>query len=90
MASLFDPLRYLEREIRCEVVLDDTGAVRLKFDRQHNPENIKKARAVAKRYDRLLTLQLSEGGQSVQKLLALGKIKLVGGRYRLPGVASPT
>jgi hypothetical protein len=89
MPSLFDPLVFLERETRCEVALDDEGVVRLKFDRRHTPENIKKAQAVAKRYDRLLTLQLREGHKSVQKLLALGKIKLVGRRYVLPG-ATPS
>jgi len=81
---LFDPLLYLENELRCRVSLEAAGEVRLQFDRQHSDENIRKAKAVAKRYARLLALQLREGRKSVQKLMAHGKIRLVAGQYRLP------
>ena len=81
---LFAPLRFLENEIFAKVDLGPDGKPRLTFDRKHAPDRIRQAQAIAKRFDRLLALQLAHGRASVQKLLAQGKIELRGGRYVVP------
>lgn len=77
---LFDPLRCLLEDIRCEVQLNRDGRPVVGF-RGHSPQQIQRARAVLARYERLLALQVREGGMSVHKLLARGVIRLEGKRY---------
>ncbi len=80
---LFDPLKFLKGEIRCAVELNLDGRPVLGFERGHSPRELQQAKAVLARYERLLTLQLREGGLSIQKLIAKGVIRLKGGRYEL-------
>jgi len=79
-SKLFDPLRYLRVEMRVGVSLDESGGINLRFDRWHTDENRTLAMAVIGRYERLLLVQLKNGGASVYKLLAHGKIWLEEGR----------
>ncbi len=79
---LFDPLRCLLEDIRCEVQLNRDGHPVVGF-RGHSPQQVVQARAVLDRYERLLALQLREGGLSVHKLIARGVIRLEGRRYML-------
>jgi hypothetical protein len=81
MNQLFDPLRYLRRNLKCEVALDPSGEVRLAFARWQQQPTIGKARAVLESYRALVRLQVENDGASVRKLLAQGKIELRGGRY---------
>ena len=78
---LFDPLRALEDDLRCRVLLDPTGQVLLRFDRYHQPREIEKANSILQKYGKLLAVQLHAGRISVQKLLATGNIVLKSGRY---------
>jgi len=77
---LFDPLRCL-RGWFVDVSLDAHGRPVLRFDSRHTLENRQNAQAVARRYESLLRLQLERNGASVQKLMALGVLRLEAGRY---------
>ena len=81
--SLFDPLRFLKEEIQCDVAVETGGRVKLGFGWRHAPESIQRAKHVVMAYERLIALQIQEGGASVQKLMARGRIKLEGKRYVL-------
>jgi len=81
--SLFDPLRFLKDEIGCNVAVNAYGRVQLGFGWRHSPESIQRANHVVKAYERLIALQIQEGGASVQKLMARGRIKLEGKQYVL-------
>lgn len=74
MPHLFDPLRYL-RAMHIEVFLGQDGQGYLRFDRKHTNENRAEARAVARKWAKVLRLQLENGGASVQKLIAHGKLR---------------
>jgi len=81
MPRLFDPLRYLRDELHVEARIGPKGVV-LTFDRWARPEDRQKARRVLEVYKGLLRLQIENGGASVQKLLAQGKIRLEGRMFR--------
>ncbi len=72
----FDPLRYLEDDLHCQVVLNNalSGAFHLEFGQGQGLEQMMQAHGIANCYRGLLTLQLQEGRASVQKLLEQGKI----------------
>ena len=76
MPALFDPLRHLRVDLRVEVFIGQDGRVYLRYDNKHTNENKNEARAVAGKYGKLIRLQLENGGASVHKLLAHGKITL--------------
>jgi len=80
MPALFDPLRYLRVNLHAHASIGPAG-VELRFEGKVLPHGRKKALAVAKAYEKLLKLQLENGGASVQKLIAWGRIRVVGGRY---------
>ncbi len=84
---LFDPLKFIRGETNCAVELNSEGRPVLRFDRGHSPKEVQQARAVLARYERLLTLQLQQGGVSIQKLIAKGVILLKAGRYELVAVS---
>lgn len=77
---LLDPLAIL-RDLHVTAELSPDGRPVLLFDRRHDPANQRKAQAIARQWDKLLTLQLQEGGKSVRWLMAHGRIELKGGRY---------
>jgi hypothetical protein len=79
--QLFDPLRYLRRNLKCEVTLDPNGEIRLVFAGWQQEPTIRKARAVLHSYRSLIKFQLENNGASVRKLLAQGKIQLRDGRF---------
>lgn len=80
LPRIFDPLLYLN-ELHVFVNLDQSGQILLKLDSKHSPENIALARAMAKTYTKLISLQIREGRASVQKLIAHGKIMVSRGKY---------
>jgi hypothetical protein len=81
MAKLFDPLAYLKGELHVIVDIGPDGLPSLMFERRIPIKHQQEARTIAKRYSRLLVLQIKEGRVSVQKLIAQGKIQLKAGRY---------
>ena len=81
MPGPFDPLRALAALHAIPSL--GPGGIELRFDGRVEPHNKRKAWAVVKAYERLLTLQLENGGVSVRKLLARGTIRIEGGRFRL-------
>lgn len=89
MPTPFDPLRYLERELYTRVRLNhETGELVPEYD---TPSRVtvrdqRRIRAVLKRYGGLLRLQLAgERPRSVRKLLALGVVRIEGGRFVVQG-----
>jgi hypothetical protein len=81
MHQIFDPLHYLQRNLKCRVILDETGEVRLAFAFRQQQPTIQKARTVLENYRGLLKLQLENNGASVRKLIAQGKLRIEGGRF---------
>jgi hypothetical protein len=81
MYQIFDPLQYLRRNLKCQVVLDDQGEVKLAFAFKQQQPTILKARKVLQAYRGLLKLQLENNGASVRKLMAQGKLRIEGGRF---------
>jgi hypothetical protein len=79
--QLFDPLRYLRRNLKCEATLDPSGEVRLVFAGWQQEPTLHKARAVLRSHHAMIKLQLENNGASVRKLLAQGKIELRDGRF---------
>jgi hypothetical protein len=79
-ARLFDPLKYLRVDLHAQASLGPDG-ISLQFDGRVLAHKRQKAQAVARTYEKLLRLQLENGGASVQKLLAWGKIRVEGRRY---------
>ncbi len=76
----FDPLQFLEFEMRLDLDLDSNGQIKVKHMWSLEPPQKKKARAVLKTYDKLLRLQLDAPSKkmrpSVRKLLAQGEIEI--------------
>lgn len=83
MPSLFDPFRYLRVDLQAHASIGPDG-VELRFEGKVLAHERKKAQAVAKAYEKLILLQLENGGASVQKLIAQGKVRVEGKRYLLP------
>ncbi len=83
--SLFDPLIFLERELRLEVIMEPNGHIRLEGLGRIPANKRRKAMKVVKTYKELLRLQLDVSDKkmrpSVQKLIAQGKIRLEKGYY---------
>ena len=87
MPKPFDPLAWLASK-STEAFLDPAGQVRLRFGRFVRQEEKQRIRRVIERwYLPVLRLQLDvEPGtrpRSVYQLMASGKLKIVGGRYRI-------
>lgn len=84
---LFDPIAYV-RSHGGTVRLDEAGRVAVAFDRTSPARQAECRRLVAK-YERLIRLQLDvppgERPRSVQQLVALGLVRVVGRRFRLVG-----
>ena len=87
MPSPFDPLQYLESELRLDLNLDAKGNIVVEGMWQLNPHQKKKANDILKLYDKLLRLQLDAPSRmmrpSVRKLMAQGKIEIRNGQYVL-------
>lgn len=79
--SLFDPLRRLRVDLRAYASIGQDGGLHIEFQGKVLPHERKKALAIARAYEKLIRLQLENGGASVQKLLAQGKIRIESGRY---------
>ena len=85
---IFDPLRFLEHQLRLKVHLAPNGKILLYGMGDLSPKRRQQAMKVLKVYDRLLRMQLDapkrEMRPSVNKLLAQGKIVIKKGKYVLP------
>jgi hypothetical protein len=81
MYQIFDPLQYLRRNLKCQVVLDDQGEVKLAFAFRQQQPTVLKARKVLQAYRGLLKFQLENNGASARKLMAQGKLRIEGGRF---------
>ena len=81
--KLFDPLYYLERDLRLKVKLDNKkGQILLDGLNSLGPHIAQRALGVVRTYDKLLRIQLSEPMRpSVYKLIAQGKLEVRKGRY---------
>ena len=84
--NLFDPLNYLEAQLRLEDELSGSGDELILLGLSKlSEQDRKRAFWVAKTYKELLRMQLDapkrELRPSVRKLLAQGKIKLERGKY---------
>ncbi len=83
---LFDPLAYIQ-SFDGHVRLAE-GRIIVTFDHATR-ERREACHRVARRYDALLKLQLDvppgEKPRTVQQLVAVGKVVVKGGRFRLPG-----
>jgi hypothetical protein len=81
----FDPLRFLEGEMRLRVELTPQGKIILHGMSRLHPRHRRRAKWVLDTYDRLLRMQLDaparEMRPSVRKLLAQGKIGIRGGMW---------
>ncbi|EFI33117.1 hypothetical protein Dthio_PD0432 [Desulfonatronospira thiodismutans ASO3-1] len=85
MRTHFDPLQYLEYELRLDLSLDSRGSIVVKGLWSLHPHQKQKAQATLTTYNKLLRLQLNAPSRkmrpSVRKLLAQGKIEIKGGQY---------
>jgi hypothetical protein len=85
---IFDPLRFLEHQLRLEVTLGQNGKILLHGLNDLSPKRRQQAFNVVKVYDKLLRMQLDaprrEMRPSVNKLLAQGKIVIKNKKYVLP------
>jgi hypothetical protein len=63
MYQIFDPPHYLQRNLKCQVVLDEQGEVRLSFAFKQQQPTILKTRKVLEAYQGLLKMQLENGGK---------------------------
>ncbi len=80
--KLFDPLHYLERDLRLKVGVDKKGQILLDGLSFIGQQNIDRALWVVRTYDRLLRIQLNDSRRpSVYKLIAQGKLEVRKGRY---------
>ncbi|MDZ7761731.1 MAG: hypothetical protein U5L00_15920 [Desulfovermiculus sp.] len=86
--SIFDPLRFLERNLRLNVQLASNGKILLYGLNDLSAKRRQQAFNVLKVYDKLLRMQLDaptrELRPSVNKLLAQGKIVIKNKKYVLP------
>ena len=88
--KLFDPLYYLERDLRLKVWIDKKGQILLEGLNSLDQHNIDHALWVVRTYDRLLRIQLNDPKRpSVYKLIAQGKLEVRKGRYVEPS-SGPT
>lgn len=90
MGKLFDPLVKLAGlGANVHIVADASGQkkIRLAFGRYCRAEDAKKAQGIASRFERLILLQCAVPPgwrpRTVQQLVAIGKIRVVAGRYIL-------
>ena len=85
---IFDPLRFLEVQLRLQVKLDQNGKILLYGLNDLSAKRRQQAFKVVKVYDKLLRMQLDaptrELRPSVNKLLAQGKIVIKNKKYVLP------
>jgi len=85
---IFDPLRFLEVQLRLQVTLGRDGKILLHGLNDLSPKRRQQAFKVVKIYDKLLRMQLDaptrELRPSVNKLLAQGKIVIKNKKYVLP------
>ncbi|MDZ7759149.1 MAG: hypothetical protein U5L00_02700 [Desulfovermiculus sp.] len=84
---IFDPLRFLERQLRLKVELASNDKILLYGLNDLSAKRRQQAFRVAQVYDKLLRMQLDasthELRPSVNKLLAQGKIIIKNGQYIL-------
>jgi hypothetical protein len=85
---IFDPLRFLEHQLRLKVTLGQDGKIMLYGLNELSAKRRQQAFKVVKVYDKLLRMQLDapkpELRPSVNKLLAQGKIVIKNKKYVLP------
>jgi len=90
MLTPFDPLQFLQSEMRLSLDLDSKGNILVEGMNHLLPHQYKQAKAVLKTYDKLLRLQLNAPSKrmrpSVRKLLAQGKIEIRAGVYVLASI----
>lgn len=86
MPNPFDPLRYLTHELHALPAIE-AGSLVMRFDGPVSAGQREEAWKVVRAYERLLWMQLDNGGASVRKLMAWGRLKIVGRRYVLVGGA---
>jgi len=83
----FDPLLFLERQLKLRVRLDETGSILVHGVSYLSAEKQRQVRWVVRTYAGLLRLQLNaskpELRPSVRKLMAQGKVEIKNGRYYL-------
>ena len=80
--KLFDPLKFLEHQLRLNVRTDRNGQIKLDGISKYGEEWRKQAIWVTRKYDKLLRMQLSDPRRpSVYKLIAQGKIMIKKGFY---------
>jgi hypothetical protein len=60
MHQIFDPLHYLLRNLKCQVILDEMGKVRLAFVFRQQQPTVLKARKILEAYRSLLKFQLEK------------------------------
>jgi hypothetical protein len=86
MPPPFDPLAWL-RSKGCVVSLADDQVQILFNEYMHRPEREHIKRVIARHYEALLRLQLDvppgTRPRTVQRLIAAGKVRIVGGRCRV-------
>ena len=83
--KLFDPLYYLERELRLKVKLDKKDQILLDGLNYLGQHQVKQALWVVRTYDRLMRIQINDPRHpSVYKLIAQGKLEIRKGRYVMP------
>jgi hypothetical protein len=87
MHTPFDPLRFLQSEMRLSLDLDPKGRIVVEGMNHLLPHQYKQAKAVLKIYDKLLLLQLDAPSKrmrpSIRKLMAQGRIEIREGQYVL-------
>jgi hypothetical protein len=85
---IFDPLRFLEQQLRLQVKLAPNGKILLYGLNELSAKRRQQTFNVVKVYDKLLRMQLDaptrELRPSVNKLLAQGKIVIKNKKYVLP------
>jgi hypothetical protein len=85
---IFDPLRFLEVQLRLQVTFGQNGKIMLYGLNDLSAKRRQQAFKVIKVYDKLLRMQLDaptpQLRPSVNKLLAQGKIIIKKGKYVLP------
>lgn len=95
MAAPFDPLAKLASlgaTVRPQPDAPEGERLRVLVMAGMGQHNAQQARRIAKKWERLILLQISAGEngrpRTVQQLLAAGRIKVVSGRYVLAGEGS--
>ncbi len=90
MAALFDPLvKLASLGAYVRIVVDANGSkkIQLTYARYCRADDAKKAQDIASRFERLILLQCDVPPEwrprTVQQLVAMGKIRVVAGRYIL-------